>query len=116
MPKVARGGRPGVGPKAGSEATVPLLGLTVAQVTPDIAQQLGLERPVGVVVTDVDKSSPAVNLQEGDVILAVNDAEIANEKAFVAATQRIKKGDTIRMLVVREGTPSVSDPATDSTR
>jgi serine protease Do len=103
--KMARGGRPGVAPKAGAGATAPTLGLTVTQVTPEFAQQLGLERPIGVVVTDVDKSSPAVNLQQGDVILAVNDAEIVSEKAFVTATQRFKKGDMVRLLVVREGTP-----------
>ena len=103
--KVAKGGRPGVAPKAGAGATAPTLGLSVTQVTPELAQQLGLERPVGVVVTDVDKSSPAMNLREGDVILAVNDAEIGSEKAFVAATQRIKKGDMVRLLVVRDGTP-----------
>jgi serine protease Do len=94
------------GGKAGGGATsAPSLGLSVQKVTPEIAQQLNLERAVGVVVTDVDQSSPAVNLQPGDVIVQVNGVDVQTEAQFTKATQAIHRGDMVRMYVVREGTP-----------
>src|SRR5262249_47549797 len=63
-------GAGGGGDKEG--ATAPSLGLRVASVTPDLARQLNVTRPGGVVITDVAQDSPAVNLQPGDVIFQVN--------------------------------------------
>ncbi len=101
--ELAMGRAPGV--SKGGATTAPSLGLSVTPVTPELARQLGLERPVGVVVTDIAKTSPAVNLAPGDVILSVNDADVSSDKQFVQATQRIQRGDMVRLLVVREGTP-----------
>jgi serine protease Do len=59
--------------KAPSEGT--LRGITVQNLTPDIRDQLGLPPDVrGVVITDLDPSSPAAQrgLQQGDVIEAIN--------------------------------------------
>jgi serine protease Do len=95
----------GRGMAKGGAKSAPALGVTVSSVTPDMARQLGLERAVGVVVTDVDKGSPAVNLTPGDVIVSVNDVDVSSDQQFVQATQRIQRGDMVRLLVVREGTP-----------
>ncbi|HKA90278.1 MAG TPA: PDZ domain-containing protein, partial [Haliangiales bacterium] len=95
----------GKGLSKGGATAAPSLGLSVSTVTPDIARQLGLEGPGGVVVVEVNKSSPAMNVQPGDVILSVNDVEVSSDKQFVQLTQRIQRGDMVRLLVVREGTP-----------
>jgi len=95
----------GKGLSKGGATAAPSLGLSVSTVTPDIARQLGLEGPGGVVVVDVNKSSPAMNVQPGDVILSVNDVEVSSDKQVVQLTQRIQRGDMVRLLVVREGTP-----------
>ena len=94
--------RPGKGtPQAASQ-----LGVEVTRVTPEIAQELGLDEPVGIVVTDVDQNGPAAGaLRRGDVIVAVNDRQLNDEGQFLKATAGMRSGDTIRMLVVRDGTP-----------
>jgi serine protease Do len=46
------------------------LGLTVQEVTPDLAEQMGLHEPVGVIISDVEAGSPAAkaDLRRGDII------------------------------------------------
>ncbi len=87
-------------------ATPTSIGVEVSQVTPEIAQELELDRPVGVVVTGVDRQAAAAGaLQRGDVIVSVNDREVKNDKDFDKATAGLHGGDTVRMLVIREGVP-----------
>ena len=52
----------------------PSLGMTVQNLTPQIARELGLKRSAGVVVSGVEPGSPAAEalIQVGDVIQAVN--------------------------------------------
>jgi serine protease Do len=80
------------------------LGLTVKNVTPDIAKQLRLKRTVGVVVTEIDPNSPATEvLQPGDVILEINDIEIADINDYEHAISKLKKGDTVVLRIYRGG-------------
>src|SRR4030042_396275 len=50
------------------------LGITVQNITPEIAKGLGLKKDAGVVVTGIEAGSPAANagIQTGDVIREVN--------------------------------------------
>jgi serine protease Do len=80
------------------------LGLTVKNVTPDIANQLRLRNATGVVVTEIDSNSPTAEVMKpGDVILKVNDADVANTNDYQRAIARIKKGDTVVFRVYRDG-------------
>jgi S1-C subfamily serine protease len=98
----SRGGLPG----EGKGATAAKLGIEVSPVTPQIAQELGLDEPSGVVVTSVDRRAPTAGIfQRGDVILSVNDREVSDARQFVAATSKVESGESLRFLVVREGTP-----------
>ena len=58
----------------------------------------------GVVINEVDSSSPAgqARLQPGFLILAVNHKKVTNVKEFESALQGIKSGDRI-LLLVRQG-------------
>ena len=49
-------------------------GLTVQNLTPEIGQSLGLKRAQGVVITAVERGSPAddAGLRRGDVILDID--------------------------------------------
>jgi serine protease Do len=90
----------GVG-KAPSEGA--LRGVTVQNLTPDIRDQLGLPNNVrGVVVTQVDPSSPAAQaLAEGDVIEGINRHpvnSIADFNRFAAEA----KGQTL-LRIIRQG-------------
>ncbi|QLH39845.1 MAG: Do family serine endopeptidase [Defluviicoccus sp.] len=74
-------------PRAAVELTgsQPLAGATVANMSPALADEMGLERfQPGVVVTAVRPASPAarMGLQPGDQVISVNDQEPASTDAL----------------------------------
>ncbi|HEV2112674.1 MAG TPA: Do family serine endopeptidase [Terriglobales bacterium] len=78
------------------------LGLSVDNVTPDIASRLGLTPGKGVLVDDVKSGSFAdedLNLQRGDVILEVNKKPVNSVDEFRAAQANLKSGDAVALLV-----------------
>jgi serine protease Do len=90
------------------------LGMTLQNLTPELAQRLELERTVkGVVVTDVEAGEPAedAGLQRGDVIVSVNgqrveavadfEREIAKAKPDGVARLRVRRGDNHTFLALR---------------
>jgi serine protease Do len=82
------------------------LGLTVQQVTPKIADSLGLERTEGVIVTSIEPGGPGkeAGFRPKDVILEIDRNPISDLKDFRSATARIKKGKSILFLIQRGGT------------
>jgi serine protease Do len=80
-------------------------GLTVQDLTPDVAEQLGVEEEHGVVVTRVKPGSPAAEagFRRGDVILEVNQEPIEDTDDFLAATEGADKA----LLLVRRGENSL---------
>ncbi|MEP0848418.1 MAG: DegQ family serine endoprotease [Phycisphaerae bacterium] len=83
------------------------LGLTVQSLTPEIAEQLGLRADErGVVVTRVQPASPAetAGLMTGDVIVAVGDKQISNERDFQAALAHADLAKGVRLRCKTDGT------------
>jgi serine protease Do len=82
----------------------PKLGMTVREITPEIAKNLGLSESSGVVITQVQDSSPAAEagLRPGDVILELDHASIPDVNAFNKKIHEYKKGDVILLLVKRQ--------------
>jgi len=80
------------------------LGMTVQEITPDMARHLGLAQKAGVIVTDIRRESPAEEggLRPQDIILQVNRAKIAAMKDFIEAMARAEKGETVMLLIKRE--------------
>ncbi len=62
----------------------PWLGARIQNVTPDIADSMGLDHPTGVLVASLQGKSPAeeAGLKRGDLILAVDGLEVADPEAF----------------------------------
>lgn len=79
------------------------LGLTVQDLSADIARSLGIEESKGVVVTDVEADSPGADagLKRGDVILEVDRKTVNTSKEFRDATKGLEKKKPILMLVRR---------------
>src|SRR5262249_58259954 len=80
------------------------LGLTVQTLTPELAENLGLDRTVkGVVVTQVDPSGPAseAGLRRGDVILEVNRHAVKDADGYKKALKAGGKGKSVLFLVPR---------------
>ena len=67
------------------------LGIAVQDLTPEIAQGLGLKKATGVVVTQVEPGSPAAEagLQTGDVIREVNRKPVKNADDFGRKAEKV---------------------------
>jgi serine protease Do len=87
------------GPKEGK------LGLTVQNVTPQIAESLGLSRAGAVVITSVQPQSVAAEagLRRGDVILEVDRKRINNIDEFQRIVNQTKAGENLLFLIQRGG-------------
>ena len=84
-------------------------GLQVRTVTPEIAQELGLDEPEGVVVGTVEPGSPAekAGLRRGDVILEVNQESIDDAAEFREALEEAERG---ALLLVSRGGAQIYVP------
>jgi Do/DeqQ family serine protease len=85
----------------------PWLGATLQNVSKDIADTLGLGRPVGAVVVDVVDRGPAAaaGLKRGDVIAAIDgqDVDDAESVGFRLGVKPL--GGTAKLKVLRDGKP-----------
>jgi serine protease DegQ len=86
-------------------ATHSYLGIQPDQVTREVAAQLGLDQARGVVVLSVVEGGPAARagLQPGDVILGMDDAEIATVEDLFAELRQRRPGSQARLTISRDG-------------
>jgi serine protease Do len=79
------------------------LGVTVQDMTPEIARSLGLEGETGVVVTSVDPGSPAdkAGINRGDVVLEVNREPIKGIEDFNQVLEEAGDQESILFLIRR---------------
>jgi serine protease Do len=79
------------------------LGLTVQQVTREIAESLGLERAEGVVISAVEPGSSAdeAGLRRGDIILEVDRKPVKKVADYRKAIGEARKGKGVLFLVRR---------------
>lgn len=96
-------------PQAQGQASgQPSLGIGLAELTPDLRQQLNLPRSAsGAVVASVnpDRSAAAAGIQPGDVIVSVNDRPVRNARDVKAAIAEAGKAGrkSVLLLVERDG-------------
>jgi serine protease Do len=78
-------------------------GIQVSNLTPEIAQKFNIRETKGVVVTDVQSDSQGDNegFRVGDIIKEINHRSINTVDDYEDAVQKVKKGDTVIMLVKR---------------
>ncbi len=83
----------------------PWLGVKGESVSADIARSLGLDRPQGLVVTDVYASGPGARagLRPGDVITAIDGAEINDQGGLNFRVGTREPNDTVQVSVLRDG-------------
>jgi serine protease Do len=96
------------GGEPGGEATPTAtgFGMTLEQITPDLARRLDLPPNAGgALISDVDRNSPAANggVLQGDVILEVNRQKVANVSQVTRELQKAQPGQPVFMLVWRQG-------------
>lgn len=83
----------------------PVLGISAANVSPELASDLKMSEPGGVYVAIVNPGSTAARsgLSKGDVIVSVNGAKIKDLAAFSRAMSAVSVGQTITLVVWRGG-------------
>jgi serine protease Do len=94
---------------AGAKATTTeKLGVTVQNLTDDLAKKFGLEGLKGVVVTEVEPDSPAASagIQPGSLIQEVNRQPVENTKQFNEEVEKAMKEGRV-MLRVRYENSSI---------
>ena len=81
-------------------------GITLQEITPKLAESLGLEEEAkGLVVSDIDQDGPAweAGMRRGDVVLEVNRKEVASLDDFRKAIAKRDKERPTLFLVKRSG-------------
>ena len=80
------------------------IGVMIQDLTPDLAEALGLEIERGALVSRVESGSPAeaAGLHAGDVIVAVNGAKVAGSRELRNSIGLVRVGDEIELEVQRE--------------
>jgi Do/DeqQ family serine protease len=98
------------------------LGVTIAPVTPDVAEALGLGAAGGALVTQVLKDSAATRagIRAGDIVTAVNGRAVKSAAEFRNAIGLLRVGDKVEVTLLRDGqtrrvTAEVADPAAQTT-
>ena len=79
-------------------------GMAVQELTPQLAQQLGLDpATTGVVISDIKEGSPAAEagLRPGDLISEINRTAIKNLNDYQQALKQVKNGENLLLLVKR---------------
>lgn len=94
------------------------LGVTIAPVTPDIAQALGIASNGGALITQVTKESAAARagLLAGDVVTSLNGRKVKSAAELRNAIGLLRVGDKVQIALLREGkartvTAEIADPA-----
>lgn len=79
------------------------LGMTVQKLTPQLAENLGLDKPDGVVVTAVEPGSAAdeAGIRRGDVIVEVDRKPVRGVEDYRKAISGSRKGRGVLFLVRR---------------
>lgn len=83
----------------------PWLGATLQSVTQDIADAIGLQAPVGVLVADVSPNGPAqaAHLKSKDVIVAINGEPVDDVGTLNYRLATLGVGGTATFEIVRDG-------------
>ncbi|MGO9139306.1 MAG: DegQ family serine endoprotease [Syntrophales bacterium] len=78
-------------------------GMTVQEITPDMAKHLGLSENGGVIISQVRDGSPAddAGLKIQDIVLQINKVRISSMKDFQTEIKKESKEGTILLLIKR---------------
>lgn len=87
------------------EYTHAYMGVALRTVTPAVAEELGLDDPRGVLVSDVRSGGPSAGaLRSGDVIVRVEGERIDGRQQLSSyLALQASPGETIRLTVLRDG-------------
>jgi serine protease Do len=81
------------------------LGVMIQQVTPDLAENFNLDRPIGALIGQVVPDSPAdkAGLKAGDIIISYNGEEVSQMTMLPAMVAITNVGEKAKIVLIRDG-------------
>jgi S1-C subfamily serine protease len=81
------------------------VGVNAAELTPQVADRLGIDRSGGVVVLDVQAGSPAdeAGIRPGDIVIAFDGKPVGSVSEFLGKLRGTSPGDRVTLGVFRVG-------------
>jgi serine protease Do len=81
------------------------IGVQIQQVTPEIADSLGLKKTEGALVAEPQANGPAAKagVESGDVITRVNDTPVKDARELARTIGGMAPGQTVKLVVVHKG-------------
>ncbi|MGR9107616.1 MAG: DegQ family serine endoprotease [Gammaproteobacteria bacterium] len=82
-----------------------LLGVTVQDLSPELARAFDLNNSTGAVISQIQSDSPAeeAGLEAGDIIVAINGRPVKNSAGVKNAIGLLQVGEQIELDVIHEG-------------
>ena len=82
-----------------------LLGIRIGDVNAQVAEQQGLKVMQGVYVSSVNENSAAeeAGIEQGDVIVGINDRKVDNVSELQEMVARNRPGDKVKVTLLRDG-------------
>jgi len=80
------------------------LGVRIQDVTPDVAEAMGLDASKGALVTDVPEGpASASGMKSGDVIISFDGHDVSDTRDLVRRVGNTAVGAVVRVVVLRDG-------------
>ncbi|MBL8250387.1 MAG: DegQ family serine endoprotease [Candidatus Competibacter sp.] len=91
--------------KTGGKVARGWLGVLIQEVTPELAQSFGLDKPRGALIGQVIADGPAqkAELKAGDIIVAFNGQPVRHSSDLPLMVGRTRPGTSVALAVIREG-------------
>lgn len=91
--------------KAGGKVARGWLGVLIQEVTPELAQSFGLDKPQGALIGQVLADGPAqgAGIKTGDIIVAFNGQPVAHSSDLPLMVGRTRPETTVSLTVIRDG-------------
>jgi serine protease Do len=85
------------------------IGVSVQEITPELAKGLGLTAARGALISEVMKASPAEKsgLKQGDVIIGIDGKTVGNTSSMRFQISEVLPGASVKVKVLRDGKEKV---------
>jgi serine protease Do len=81
------------------------LGVSIQDLTPDLASSLGIKETAGALISGVENGSPAdkAGLKRGDLVIGLNDKKVEDSTSLRNMVSAAMPGTKIDIVVIRDG-------------
>ncbi len=81
------------------------LGVYIQEVTRELAESFGMDKPMGALVAKIMDGSPVedADINVGDVILSFNGQEVPSSAALPPMVGRVRVGEQVKLKIMRDG-------------